>query len=148
MHFYSFWLHFSLLRNLGQEELVLKLNMWHEMKQTNQDCPPSPKSNKQWSLLSLTSGFDFFFFFFFLICRHGMNYHDTKHLWWCSKLTELQGTRFFSYKLCSCGFAIKKYQSVSAFNLRLYVWEELLMLLGQSIAATQLTGVLQMERFS
>lgn len=33
MHFYSFWLHFSLPRNLGQEELILKLSMWHETKQ-------------------------------------------------------------------------------------------------------------------
>lgn len=112
MHFYSFWLYFSLLRNLGQEELILKMRMWHETKQTNQDNPPSTNSNSNgpswvWPVGLIPS-------FIFHI-----NYHDTEYLWWCSKLTKPRGTRIFIYEPCSCRFAIKKNQSIPTLNIAL-----------------------------
>lgn len=144
MHFYSFWLHFSLLRNLGQEELALKLSMWHETKQTHQDNPPSTNSNKQWSPPSLTSGFDFFFFSCAGMAWITMipNTYDNVQSWLNS------GELDFSF-ITSALAALQSQRTKAHLPsiLRLYVWEELLMPGGQSIAATQLIDTLQMERF-
>lgn len=61
MHFYSFWLCFSLLQNLGQEELVLEVSLRQEPNQARQDNPPGAHNKQQWCLLSLTRGFGFWF---------------------------------------------------------------------------------------
>lgn len=47
MHFFSFWLHFSLPRNLGQEELTLKLSMQHETKQNKPGQQSSQHKQEQ-----------------------------------------------------------------------------------------------------
>lgn len=129
MHFYSFWLRFRLLRNLGQEEFILKLSMWHETKQTNKDNPPSTNSNEQWSLLSLTSRFDFFFFSYAVMAW------ITTIPSTCDNVQSWLNSGELDFSFISSAFVALQSKRIKAYLLsilHLYVWEELLMLLGQS----------------
>lgn len=146
MHFYSFWLHFSLPRNLGQEELILKLGMWHETKQTRTILPAQTATSS--GLCSVWPVGFILFFYFFVSCA-GMawimipNTYDNVQSWVNSGELDFS---FISSTLAA--LHSKKPKAYLLSILHLYVWWELLMPLGHSIAATQLTNILQVERFS
>lgn len=104
------------------------------------------KQQQQWSQLSLTNGFDFFFYF----SHEGMEWiimilstYDNVQSWLNPGEPEFS---FISPALAD--LQSKRTKAYLLSILHLYILKELLMPLGQNIAAAQLTDILQMEQLA